>query len=90
MLHIQLLGNFRLTTGDEPVTTLNTPRLQALLAYLTLHRDAPVLRQYLAFQFWPDSSESQARTNLRKLFFQLQRALPDADHLLMADLRTAH
>jgi len=88
IFQIQLLGDFRLVQSDEPVTSVNTPRLQALLAYLALHKDAPVLRQYLAFQFWPDSSESQARTNLRKLFFQLQRALPDADRLLLADPQT--
>lgn len=87
-LHIQLLDNFRLRQGDEPLSTVNTPRLQALLAYLVLHQAAPVLRQSLAFQFWPDSSESQARTNLRKLFFQLQRALPDAERFLLADTQT--
>lgn len=61
-LHIQLLGNFWLRQGDEPVTSVNTLRLQALLAYLVLQRDRPVLRQQLAFQLWPNSSERQART----------------------------
>ena len=40
-LKIQLLGDFRLIDGDAPVTAINTPRLQALLAYLVLHRNAP-------------------------------------------------
>jgi predicted ATPase/DNA-binding SARP family transcriptional activator len=87
-LRLQLLGHFRLLVGDEPNDGVNAPRLQALLAYLVLHRDAPHLRQHLAFQLWPDSSESQARTNLRKLFFQLQRALPNADQFLHADAQT--
>ena len=37
----------------------------SLLAYLLFHRDTPQPRQHLAFLLWPDSSESQARTNLR-------------------------
>jgi hypothetical protein len=41
ILHIHLLGDFRLDYDDVPVTTINTPRLQPLLAYLVLHRDAP-------------------------------------------------
>jgi len=88
ILHIRLLGEFSLVYGDQPVTAVNTARLQSLLAYLVLHRDAPQSRYYLAFQFWPDSPESQARTNLRKLFHQLHQALPDADRFLRADAQT--
>lgn len=84
-LHICLLGDFRLLYGNDPLTTVNTPRLQTLFAYLLLHRQAPQARQYLAFQFWPDSSEKQAHTNLRKLLFQLRNALPDADRFLTQD-----
>lgn len=84
-LSIQLLGNFRLHVGNTLIDTINTPRLQALFAFLVLHHEAPQSRQRLAFQLWPDSSESQARTNLRKLFFQLQHALPDAEHFFYAD-----
>jgi predicted ATPase/DNA-binding SARP family transcriptional activator len=82
------LGEFRLIHGERPVTTVNTARLQALLAYLVLHRDAPQPRHHLAYQFWPDSPEPQARTNLRKLFHQLHSALPDADRFLRVDAKT--
>jgi len=85
VLQIDLLGDFRLRYGDEPITSVNTPRLQSLLAYLLLHRQAPQSRQHIAFQFWPDSSEKQAHTNLRKLLFQLRNALPDADRFLLQD-----
>ena len=60
-------------------------RLQELLAYLLLHGNAPVSRQQLAFVFWPDSSEGQARTNLRNLWHRLRRTLPEADRLLATD-----
>lgn len=87
-LRIHLLGDFRLTYGDAPITTINTARLQALLAYLVLHRDAQQLRQHLAFLFWPDSPEDQARTNLRKLYYLLRNALPAADRFLSADAKS--
>lgn len=85
VLHIRLLGEFSLVYGDQPVTTLNTARLQALLAYLVLHRDASQLRYHLAFQFWPDSSEPQARTNLRHLVHRLRQTLPHAADFLAAE-----
>lgn len=88
-LNIYLLGSFNLVYDDDPLSTINSsPRLQSLLAYLLLHRDTPQSRQHLAYQLWPASSESQARTNLRKLFLQLRRALPDADEFLAFDNQT--
>jgi DNA-binding SARP family transcriptional activator len=86
-LHIHLSGDFRLVYGDMPLTTVNTPRLQSLLAYLALHRDAPQSRSHLAFLLWPDSTEGQARTNLRKQVHYLRRALPDPDRFLYADAK---
>jgi DNA-binding SARP family transcriptional activator len=87
-LHIRLLGDFSLVYDHQPVIGINTPRLHSLLAYLVLHRDAPQLRQHLAFLFWPDTSESQARANLRQLLHQLRHALPDVDQYLNADAST--
>jgi len=84
-LQIQLLGNFRVTYTTNLITTINTPRLQALFTYLLLHRQVPQSRQHIAFQFWPDSSEKQAHTNLRKLLFQLRSALPEPDRFLAQD-----
>lgn len=66
-LHIGLLGGFSLRYKGEQVSTVNTPRLQQLLAYLVLHRDSQPSRQHLAFLFWPESTEKQALTNLRNL-----------------------
>jgi len=84
-LRIQLLGDFLLASGDTPVTTVNVPRLQSLLAYLVLRRTSPQDRSHLAFLLWPDSTEAQAHTNLRKLLHQLRQALPAADYFLYAD-----
>src|SRR4051812_28488108 len=78
ILRVDLLGDFSLTYGDQRVTTIATPRLQSLLAYLVLHRDVPQPRQHLAFLFWPDTNEAQARNNLRQLVHQLRHTLPAA------------
>lgn len=86
-LSIQLLGNFQLRYADHPVTGLQQARLQALLAYLLLQRPGAQARQHLAFLFWPDSSEAQALTNLRKQLLFLRRVLPDADHFLRVDTK---
>jgi len=77
--HLQLLGDFCLTHDGTIVGAMDTPRLRALIAYLALHRHAPQTRHYLAFLFWPDSSEAQALTNLRKQLLNLRNALPDTD-----------
>lgn len=87
-LHIQLLGNFRLIYGDTPLATVNTLRLQSLLAYLVLHRHTPLSRHHLAFLLWPDTPEAQAHTNLRTLLHRLRQALRDADHFFQIDPQT--
>lgn len=99
-LHIHLLGDFRLVYADAPVSQLNAPRLQALLAYLVLHREAPQPRHHLAFQLWPDTSEAQARTNrgreaLKQLFVGYRAAFdvhaaPKPDLLIAEGDLVAH
>ena len=88
LLRIRLFGAFSLDYAGEQVTGINTPRPQSLLAYLLLHRDAPQPRQHLAFLFWPDSTDGQARNNLRQTLHALRLALPDADTFLAADTNT--
>ncbi|MCL4561950.1 MAG: AAA family ATPase [Chloroflexi bacterium] len=85
ILRIQLLGDFHLTYGGEAYTGIASPRLQALLAYLLLHRGIPQPRQYLAFTFWPDLPENHARNNLRQALFQIRQALPNKNSFLETD-----
>ncbi|HET8704851.1 MAG TPA: BTAD domain-containing putative transcriptional regulator, partial [Pseudomonadales bacterium] len=87
LLHIHLLGDFRLIDGDEPVTAVNSPRMQSLLTYLLLHRAAPQPRYHVAFLLWPDSPESQARSNLRNLLHRLRHAFPGIEAFLQEDNR---
>ena len=88
LLKIQLLGDFLLVQQNQRETVpvpIEAGRLQSLLAYLVLHSRAPQSRQHLAFLFWPDTTDSQARTNLRNLLHRLRRVLPGADAFLRAD-----
>lgn len=89
-LHMYLLGDFRLASGETALTTVSIPRVQSLLAYLVLHRAAPQARSHLAFLLWPESTEAQARTNLRKVLYQLQQALPYANAFLYTDKQSLH
>src|SRR5919197_5788106 len=88
ILQVQLFGDFQIRYGDTPLDGFESPRLQSLLAYLLLHRDAPQSRKHLAFLLWQDSSEQQAHGNLRNLVHRLRQALPDADRFLLADTQT--
>lgn len=84
-LDMRLLGGFAMANGDQPVNPPPSPRQQALLAYLWLHRDPPPSRQQIAFQFWPDSTDAQAQTNLRQLLYHLRRDCPAVTAFLQAD-----
>jgi len=84
-MRINLFGNLRISNSGRPVTSVNTSRLQSLIAYLILHGDAPQPRERLAFVLWPGSTESQARTNLRQLLHHLKRALPAECQSLVTD-----
>ncbi|MBF8221228.1 ATP-binding protein [Halomonas sp. 328] len=85
MLDIRLLGEQRVLAAGTPVETLHSAKALGLLAYLALHAGAPQRRQHLAGLFWPDSSEAQARTNLRRELHQLRAALPDPERYLATD-----
>ena len=85
---LHLLGDFRLIWGETPVMNIDMPRLQSLLAYLVLHQNAPQSRSQLAFLLWPDTTDSQAHTNLRNLLFKLRKVLPSVDLLLHMDRNT--
>ena len=88
-LDIALLGEFLLRKESEPIS-LNIASHQALLAYVVIHDGQHHSRQHLAFKFWPDSTESQALTNLRKALHVLRQEIPDADTYLEITRRTVH
>lgn len=81
-LDVRLLGGFQITYDDQEIRTLQAERLTLLVSYLLLHSPKTILRKQLAFTFWADTAEDQARTNLRNLFHHLRKAFPEIDSLL--------
>jgi len=88
-LEIHLFGNFSLTYEGVPLTGFSD-RQQSLLAYLLLNADQPQSRQQIAFLFWPDSSDKQAKTNLRQLLHHLRQSWSDLDQYLHISPRSLH
>ena len=86
--HLYLLGPFRLHQDDQPVAGFDQVRLQHLLAYLALHRQAPISRPQLAFSLWPDTTDQQALKNLRTLLARLRQALPAVDDFISVTAQT--
>ena len=85
MLDVVLFGEFRVRSEGSLLASLRSPRTQALLGYLALHPGTPQARQQVANLFWPDSTEAQARTNLRRELHSLRAGLPDPDAVLAVD-----
>ncbi|WP_158602408.1 AAA family ATPase [Cohnella endophytica] len=80
---IYLLGGFKLSIDDEELTTvISAGKARLLLAYLTLELDRPIRRKQIAFDFWPDSTEKQALSNLRKLLHDLRESVPQIDRYI--------
>jgi len=86
-LEILLLGGFRLSWQGRVVDSLKPGKAQLLLSYLLLHRDRPLPRARVAMALWPDSSDEQARTNLRRELHSLRRSIPWAEELFQVDAR---
>lgn len=78
MLRIHLFGALRLFSDEKPRKFAALPKTLPLFAYLLLNHTKAVGRTSLAFTLWPDSSEADARSNLRRHLYELRRVLPAA------------
>ncbi len=72
-MRIQLLGAIRLKIGDQQSIEFRGNRSRSLFTKLLLCSNQPVSRSVLASLLWPDSSDSQARTNLRRELHKLRQ-----------------
>ena len=82
MLEVSLLGE-QYVEGSTATNLAHSSRSIALLGFLAVHTDAPQPRQRLAAIFWPDSTERQARTNLRRELHHLRVLLGDDPSLVV-------
>jgi DNA-binding SARP family transcriptional activator len=82
MLHVSLLGE-KVISDAAGILRTPTSRSIALVAFLVLHAEVPQSRQRIAALFWPDSTDEQALTNLRRELHHLRHALRDAPGLVV-------
>jgi len=74
MLHVSLLGEKAITVDETGILT-SSSRAVALVAFLVVHAGSPQARQRIAGLFWPESTDAQALTNLRRELHHLRRVL---------------
>jgi DNA-binding SARP family transcriptional activator len=82
-VHVSLLGEQSITEGPGGPIRTRSSRTVALIAYLVLHAGSPQTRQRIAGLFWPDSTDSQALTNLRRELHSLRRVVAAAPCLVV-------
>ncbi|HSR86265.1 MAG TPA: AAA family ATPase [Streptosporangiaceae bacterium] len=82
MLYVSLLGE-QAITGDTTNDRTSSSRAVALVAFLAVHAGSPQSRQRIAGLFWPDSTDSQALTNLRRELHHLRHLLGEEPSLVV-------
>jgi ABC-type oligopeptide transport system substrate-binding subunit/DNA-binding SARP family transcriptional activator len=85
MLQAKLLGRYEIYIDDQQIIIPSRPT-QSIFAYLLLHPNTSLRREKLAGQFWPDSTESNARSNLRHALWIIRKAIgPGVDTRVTSD-----
>ena len=74
MLQIHLLGQFDIRADGKRVSIASRPA-QSLFAFLILTAGTTHRREKLAGMFWPDTSDENARKNLRQELWRIRKAL---------------
>jgi DNA-binding SARP family transcriptional activator len=82
MLYVSLLGE-QAITGDTTSDRTSSSRAVALVAFLAVHAGSPQSRQRIAGLFWPDSTDAQALTNLRRELHHLRNLLGEEPSLVV-------
>ena len=74
-LSLALLGSFEVTLDGHPVTTFESVKVRALLAYLAVEAGRSHTRAFLAELLWPDLPAATALTYLRHVLAKLKQAI---------------
>lgn len=75
VLHLELLGDFRLRTESGSLVTISARKSQAMLAYLAVKPAQLVSRDKMAGLLWSSTAPEQARQSLRQTLSTLRREL---------------
>lgn len=88
MIQISLLGSLHVLFNHVPVDGLRGQRVRSIFTYLILHAETAVSRSELAGILWPNISESQARTNLRRELHSLKHVHQAIDACITSSKHT--
>jgi DNA-binding SARP family transcriptional activator len=78
-LEVHLLGGFQATRGGRDVTSFESDKARALLAYLSIEASRPHRRESLAVLLWPDRSKVTAHHCLRQTLYRVRRVLSEEE-----------
>lgn len=76
-LSICVLGGLSVSKADKTVSSFESDKVRALLAYLVAEAGRPHPRESLVGLLWPDFSEKTAHHNLSQALFNLRKVLGD-------------
>ena len=79
MAHLEMtfLGGFHASLDEQHLTTFESSKVRALLAYLAAEAQRPHPRESLAALLWPESPEGAARHNLRSALSDMRKVIGD-------------
>jgi DNA-binding SARP family transcriptional activator len=75
VLHLELLGDFRLRSDAGSLVAISARKSQAMLAYLAMKPGQLVSRDKMAGLLWSSTAPEQARQSLRQTLSTLRREL---------------
>lgn len=76
-LSVSLFGGFSVALDGRPITSFDSNKVRALLAYLVAEADREHSRDKLAALLWPDMPDQSARSNLRYALSSLRKVIGD-------------
>jgi DNA-binding SARP family transcriptional activator/tetratricopeptide (TPR) repeat protein len=83
MLYVSLFGEQTISDDRDGLIRTRSSRTIALVALLAASAGSPQPRQHIAALFWPDSTDAQALTNLRRELYHLRTVLGDEPSLVV-------
>src|ERR1700753_3337258 len=83
VLRMTLLGEQTLIDDQAGSVPVRSSRAVALVAFLAVHAGSPQSRQRISGLLWPDSTDAQALTNLRRELHHLRQVLGDEASLVV-------
>ena len=81
MLHVSLLGEQAIISDRPGSVRIRSTRALVLVTFLVTHAGSPQPRPRIAGVLWPESTDAQALTNLRRELHHLRNLLGDEPSL---------